>query len=368
MKVNLPILFSQTDSRWDTIFLGFNTALPYNIHNYGCLLCCWAMCDKYFGKDTDPARLNAMYVSMGTGKAFDKGGNYIPGGNNLAFGDIKESRTATPSTLTDAQINTIKTSLDNGYPVIIGLDYNPKDVDYDSHFVVIVDYDPSDENNFTIADPLGGRLHSLKDYLGWYKPSARVTIESFVTMTGPKPKLNGDTVPVLKKDYDQYIKNSDQWQKLVKYLKPENDPNVTPFEDMQTVIAGIKSRQTDLENQLRQAIADKAAAETEVANQKDKLANTEAECQRTLKLQKAEYDALKATIPDVAKLKGQYEGTIEDLEGQLREAQKTVGLRDLDITRLTNELKLCQSDLQNYSMLEKLIKGILNFFSNIHKK
>lgn len=340
------------------MFLGFNSQLPYNIHNYGCFLCCWAMCDRYYGKETDPAKLNEMYKSMGVGKAFDKGGNYQPGGNNLAYGDIKETRTVTPTALTDEQVNTIKTSIDNGYPVIIGIDYDPKDVDYDSHFVVVVDYDPSDENNLTIADPLGGKLRSLKDYLGWFKPTLRKTIESFVVTTGPKPKLTGEMIAVLKEHYNLYVKNHDQWHKLVHYLKPEADPNGTLFEDIQTIIAGIKSRATDLENQLKTALSQLVEANVEVANQKDKLANAVAECQRELKIQKAEYEAKISAMPDVKKLEAQYKGVISELEGQLREAQKAGGLKDIEIQKLTNELDFCENGLKTYNALQKLSMAI----------
>lgn len=359
-KITLPILFSQWDDRWANEFLGFNTALPFNIYNYGCYLCCWAMVDRYYGKDTDPKRLNEMYKGMGLGKAFDKGGNYLPGGNNLAFGDIKETRTATPSLLTDEQIGIIKTSIDNGHPVIIGLDVNPKTVAYDSHFVVVVDYDPSDENNLTIADPLGGKLRSLKDYLGWLVPGVRKTIYSYVVTSGPKPKYGGEMIPILKEHFDLYTKNHDQWHKLVHYLKPDADPNTTLFEDMQTVIAGIKSRQTDLENQLKEAIKGKELAEVEVTNQKDKLANVTAECQRELKVQKAEYEAKISAMPDVKKLEAQYKGVISEIEGNLREAQKTVGQRDLEIKRLQKELEICQNGLKTYNALQKIFAWVVN--------
>ena len=94
------------------------------------------------------------------------------------------------------------------------------------------------------------------------------------------------------------------------------------------------------ENQLKQAIEKGKITEQEVANQKDKLANMEAECQRELKQAKDEYVALKATVPDTEKLRGSYEGRISELEGQLREAQKQIGLRDLEISRLTGEAEV----------------------------
>ncbi len=351
IKVTLPILYSQWDARWAKILLGFNTDTKYDLYNYGCYVTSWAMVCRYYGKEIDPAQLNEKLKALGAGKGFANAGDYVPGAVHLLYGDIKETLTRTPSTLTDAQLGEIRTALDNNYPVLIGIDVNPRTVDYESHFVVVVDYNPNDENDLTIADPLGGRLHSLKDYLGWLVPGVRKTIYSYVITQGPKPKYGGEMIPILREHYDLYVKNHDQWHKLVHYLKPDADPNGTLFEDMQTVIAGIKSRATDLENQLYTAVEAKKLAEQEVVNQKDKLANVEAECQRQIKLKIAEYDALKATIPDVEKLRGQYEGTIKDLEGQLREAQKQVGLRDLEITKLKSEVEVV-------NLLDKLIEWI----------
>jgi uncharacterized protein YvpB len=352
MKVELPIIYSQWDTRWADTLLGFNTNQPFNIYNYGCFISSWAMVCQYYGKSIDPAQLNQKLKDLGPGKGFTAGGgDYVPGGVNKIYGDIKETRTVTPSLLTDAQLAEIKTSIDNGYPVIICIDYNPKTNQPDTHFVVIVDYNNNDENDFTIADPLGGKIRSLKDYLGWLKPNVRNTIESYVITSGPKPKLNSDTIPVLKTDFANLVHGSSEYDKIVEYLKPGADPKTTQFEDLQTVVAGIKSRQTDLENQLKQAILDKQLAEQEVVNQKDKLANVTADCQRQLTLKTAEYDALKATVPDVQKLKGQYEGTIDELQGELREAQKQVGLKDLEITKLKN-------DVEVVGWLDKLIQWV----------
>lgn len=367
-KINLPTIYSQWDPRWANDLLGFNTDPKFNMYNYGCFVTSWAIVCRYFGKDIDPGQLNQKLKDLGVGKGFDKSGNYIPGGVNRIYGDIKETRTATPTALTDAQMGEIRTSIDNGYPVIIGLDVNPKTVAYDSHFVVVVDYDPSDENNLTIADPLGGKLRSLKDYLGWLVPGVRKTVYSFVVTSGPKPKYGGEMIPILKEHFELYTKNHDQWHKLVHYLKPDADPNTTLFEDIQTVIAGIKSRQTDLENQLKEAIKTKELAETEVINQKDKLANVTAECQRELKTQKAEYEAKIGAMPDVKKLEAHYKGTIDELEGKLREAQKTVGLKDLEVKGLQKELEICQNGLKTYNALQKLFHWLVNKLKNRNNK
>lgn len=356
MKTQLPIVYSQQDSRWGKTMLGFNTQLPYNMENYGCLVTCLSMVCRYYGKDIDPGTLNQKLKDI---KGFANSGDYVYGSVPKIYTDIKETRYITPSLLTDAQINEIKASLDAGYPVIIGLDYNPKDVDYDSHFVVIVDYDASDENNFTIADPLGGKVHSLKDYLGWFKPSARGTIERYIITSGPKPKLNSESIPVLKTDFANLVHGSENWDKTVEYTKPGADPKATRFEDVQTVIAGIKSRQTDLENQLKMAISERDNARTEVKNQEDKLANILNECQTNEKLKEVESIALKKSLSEQEKVVGEYRGTIESLQGQLRDVQKQVGLRDLQITALQSEVNTHKKGIDSASSIWVIIKRVL---------
>ena len=55
MAINLPIVYSQWDTRWASLFLGFNTKLPFNFYNYACLISCLAMVARYYGKDETPA-------------------------------------------------------------------------------------------------------------------------------------------------------------------------------------------------------------------------------------------------------------------------------------------------------------------------
>src|SRR3990167_7452091 len=140
MKINLPILYSQWDERWAKLLLGFNSDPQFDFYNYACLIASLAMGCRYFGKEVDPVILNDKLKEI---KGYTKGGgNYVWGSITKIFSDIKENKVETPSLLTDTQIGEIKTAIDNGYPVIIGIDYNPKDVDFDSHYVVIVGYNP----------------------------------------------------------------------------------------------------------------------------------------------------------------------------------------------------------------------------------
>lgn len=359
MKVNLPILFNQMDSRWANKPLGFNTDPKYNFYNYACLLCCHASIARYFGKDVNPDQLNDKYKNLGPGKAFQAGGgNYVNGGLTKVYPDITEKVTMTPQLLTDAQIGEIKTSLDDGMPVVVQIDYNPKTVANETHFVTLVDYNPNDENDFTIYDPLGGVTKSLKSYLGWFKPNARNTIEQYKIYTGPKP-IENDMMLISKKLFPELVHGSTEFDKTVNaYLPAGTDPKTTQFEDVQKVVSGYKSTATTQENRANELQKKLDLANVEIENQKDKVANVTEDCQIQLKLKNTEISVLKSNATNVEKLKVQYEGTISDLQGSLREAQKVGGQKDLQITELQTKLKTCETGGETLTALQKIIEYI----------
>jgi hypothetical protein len=310
------------------------------------------MLSQYFGKGETPATINEKLKGV---NGFVTGGNYIWGSITKIHKDITETVIETPLPLTDGQINKIKQEIDEGYPVMCQIDYNPQTVKSDQHFVLIVGYNPAEENDFTIADPLGGAEVSLKKYLGWLKPSARKSIDKFICYRGPKPKITADMIPILKEHFKVFVHNDQQWHKLIAYLELGTDPNTTQFEDVQRVIAGYKSNKTDLENRLNNKEEELRRALTEIENQKDKLANTIKECQTTIDLKNAECKALAQNASNVSKLKEEYEGKILLIQGNLREAQKTVGLKDLEISSLKSQLSACKNGLPSETVINKLI-------------
>lgn len=359
MRVNLPLLFSQSDSRWASEILGFNTNSAYNFKNFACLITDLAMICQYFGFQEDPLTINSKLKKLGAGKGFVAGsGNYIYGAITNLHKEIVEVVTKTPDPLTDPQLNKIKDALDRGMPVMVQLDYDPKDADLDSHFVVIVDYNQGDENDFTIADPLGGRLHSLKDYLGWFRPSARKTIEKFIIYEGPKPEDTGETVAVPADLYPKIIHSATEWAKAVTEYLPEKRPEGTFFEDLQRVVNGYKSDASASKARAESAEKELAITNTEVANLNDKIANKEAECQRALSLKDAEIKALKDSAPNIDKLTAEYKGTIDALETQLRESQKQGGLKDKEIAELKAGLGDSQEGQDTLNAVKKVVEWI----------
>jgi hypothetical protein len=362
MKVNLPVVFSQWDDRWGKEWLGFNTKLPYNIYNYGCLLNCLAMICRYYGKDEDPLSLNGKLKDI---KGFVSGGNYVWGSITKVYSDIKERLTQTPSPLTDSQFQEIKTALDNGYPVMLEIDYNPKTSQPDMHFVLCCGYNPSNENDLTIADPLGGKLRSLKDYLGWYKPSARKSIERYVIYEGKTPVESAGKVLIDKKELKVLNFVKEQWVKLVAYLEIGTDPNNTLYEDVQRVIGGFKSRVTDLQKQVD-------FANTEVKNREEQVGRLKNQLLESEKLQKALNIKLNEALKQASGTVGLYEGRIKELQGQVDTLAKEKGSLKTEIanqkteisnlkTKIENIAKPSMEDASITTLMLVLIKKILHF-------
>lgn len=209
--LNLPKLISQQDSRWANILLGFNTDSKYNIKNYGCLLSCLAMGLCYYDYDTDPEDLNAKLKKVG---GFAGGGNYVWHSVEKITDKMKEVlvRVGDVYPATDEHINQIKNSLDNGYPVVLHIDYDPKDADDDQHWVLAIGYNPNDENDITIVDPLGGVVKSLKSYLGWFRPNFRRTLIDYCILIGKvvpsnlkDVKINWDDAEGKRKNVGWYV-------------------------------------------------------------------------------------------------------------------------------------------------------------------
>lgn len=241
MKVDLKVQYSQTDSRWSNVLLGFNTDKQYNFYNYACLLCCLASISQYYGKSIDPVQLNDLLKGLGVNVGYQAGtGNYVWKSLTKIYGDITEKLTFASANgpLTQEQINEIKSALDNRYPVIALIDSAPNTSPLDFHFVTITDYNSNDENDFTIYDPMGGATKSLRAYMGWFRPSARETIRQYIIYTGPRPQLELGTINIPIAVNESNVRGSSQWDRICEYLSL--DPKHTLFEKVRDIIDELK--------------------------------------------------------------------------------------------------------------------------------
>ena len=179
---------SQRDSVWGGELLGFNTDSRYNIYSYGCLLCCLAMGANWYGRRTDPGKLNELLKKLDKPKGFSDGGYYVWNSLTRLYPEIIEKRRITKSVLTDDQMAEIFKWLDNGHPVILHIDMFPETAPCDMHFVLAVGYNKEDENDIQIADPWTGTIRSLYDYLRLFKKTARGTIEQYIGLISEPPE------------------------------------------------------------------------------------------------------------------------------------------------------------------------------------
>jgi len=202
MKIKLPIIQSQKDPRWGNKDIKSGV----KIKDYGCLITDISIVCNYYGMSETP---DEVVEKINQKNGFTKAGEYYWGKAVEVYKDIdlKEHYKRTNYFLKDSDINAIKGAIDKGFPVMIWLDYNPKTAKSDMHWVLIIGYDPNDENNFTIADPIDGTEKSLKKYLGWWKPSARRTIEAYVIYEGKnKQKDKCENCEKYKKEIEELDK------------------------------------------------------------------------------------------------------------------------------------------------------------------
>lgn len=148
MKLNIPPL-SQRDSRWASKKLGTSTVST--IGGYGCLLTCASMVCKYFGKDTDPSRLNDEMVKA---KGFTNGDLWLWGQLSLIYPDITfDWDVYNQGSFYDlpCDLTLIDKLLALKLPVIVQVDFMPGG-DVQEHWVLI----KGKEGDYIINDPYFG--------------------------------------------------------------------------------------------------------------------------------------------------------------------------------------------------------------------
>jgi hypothetical protein len=148
-------IYSQRDQRWANIFLGDNTSFPYTIGNYGCLITCLS---SYI--DQDPKTTNNQ---LKDNKAFVSGGLFVWTKSTVL--DLNQTYVSPryDGPVTDQGIAKMKDLLDQGYPLLCEVDFNPNTSGEEMHFVLILRYDG---DSFYAMDPWVGEIINLSVYGG----------------------------------------------------------------------------------------------------------------------------------------------------------------------------------------------------------
>ena len=147
--------YSQQDELWRKKYLGNSTT---TIGNYGCLLTCAAMLCKFYGKDTDPARLNAEMIAHNgySAPANNPSQKNLWGWSTLSviYPDIViDWANYINCELVPAPLEKIDAVLQAGYPVIVKVDYNPATLPVNEHWVLVIGKEGA---SYIINDPIDG--------------------------------------------------------------------------------------------------------------------------------------------------------------------------------------------------------------------
>ncbi|HYD35568.1 MAG TPA: M23 family metallopeptidase [Vitreimonas sp.] len=119
----------------------------------------------------------------------------------------------------------------------------------------------------TMSDENKVRLNQTNGYKGFIdpEPALKELNQGGVVMANT---MTIDTVL-----FSKLVGNSGKWDLTVKYVELPTDPALTSFEDVQRVVAGYKSRGTDVQNQINAATAELSNRVEQVSRLKDQALN-----------------------------------------------------------------------------------------------
>ena len=307
---NYPKLFSQRDPQWAGIQLG--NAAGSTLGDYGCYDTCFAMIACYFGKDTNPAKLNQDF----------KAGNIYVNANlltddalNKIYGDIQyvgsDHYESVPADLSKLQ----SYMQDDSLTVTLCIDMGVNGY----HFVEAVD---CDGKTVTIANPWTGNVEPFSNLYG--NPVTQIL--RYIVYKGVVKKM----VQVPSDDFEGLVFKSTQHDKMVPYLGL-NDPRNTTFEDEQKVVAGYKSRATDLQTKLD-------VASSEASSRTEQVGRLQGQLTDEVKLRGALTDKLNATVNSMPGIQKVYEDRIGVLQGQIDQMGRDKGQLNATIQTLTTKV------------------------------
>lgn len=141
----------------------------------------------------------------------------------------------------------------------------------------------------------------------------------------------------------QLTESDTKFKEVLKLMDIQDDPYATPTDKVKSVLAGYKSRETDLTNKLGQANIQIGIKDQEIVNRKEQVGRLE-----QLVLDKEKYysgliDALNKQLQNAGSGLPQAMARIGVLEGQLDEANKEKGRALLDMAEWQKRAESCEA-------------------------
>lgn len=206
----------------------------------------------------------------------------------------------------------------------------------------------------TISDSNKVRLNTDNGYKGFVDPLP--VLEQLNKEEVSMPTNQVKTVSVDGELFEKIVTNSGKWDSTVKYVELPTDPAVTAFEDVQRVIAGFKSRVTDLQNQVNKGSGELENRIEQVSRLKDQLTN-DLQVANTLLIKEKE-----ARTKDEEKLTLVMEQATAK-QNQIDELAKDKGTLNSELTIANQKLKEQKEKydelLQNHSATITLADAVL---------
>lgn len=258
-----------------------------------------------------------------------------------------------------------------------------------AHCLTIENFDTKNEGeNMAISDNTGNSTgshlhltvkrikivngqHEVQDYNNGY--FGAVNPQEYFDELRAYKKANGKpevpkediTMTIDEKTFTHLVDGATVRKELSNYLRENggsgfDDPDHTPLSTFKSHYQGKQSYITSLENDKNKLQTDLAKANTEIDNQKDKVANVQAECHRQVEAEKALNNKLKSDLKNSETLVGTLRGTITTVEGQLRDKQKEVGQLQIRISELESQLANGKKQVDLFKTLSEVVAKILS--------
>lgn len=183
---------------------------------------------------------------------------------------------------------------------------------------------------------VGSTGNSTGNHLHWETRLNEQTFDPSTNFDGGftayEDKVPAAQVAVEADVYPHIIHGSTEWDKASQKYLPDRNPRDTQAEDLDRVVAGIRSRTTDLEKQL-------ADAQVEVANREEQVARLKAQCQESENLRLDLNKSLNDTLKKLSEVAGVYEGQLKDKQGTIDRMAKEKGTLNKQVAQLQTEIQ-----------------------------
>lgn len=185
------------------------------------------------------------------------------------------------------------------------------------------------------------------------------------TTTTPEGCLVPNT-PEWRQKYEVLVGGATKWAETLKILEISDDPSTTPSDKIKSVVAGYKSRETDLANKLMEKQKELDVANQEIKNREEQVSRLEKQVTDTEKYYKDLLNALKSDTKNLPKIVDEAQGRIKVLEGQLDEANKAKGRALNEAAGYKSELEACRKG-QPATPTKSIINTAIAFLTDLVK-